>query len=76
MVGVGGRYVVCRWNTIGVYFVGVAIQGPFMSLSFYKGPIAQWVGADIAWLPGLLVPGLLHVLVEKPDSAFSLNAAR
>jgi hypothetical protein len=47
-----------------------------MSLSFYKSPIAQWVGADIAWLPGLLVPGLLHVLAEKPDSALSLNAAR
>jgi nucleobase:cation symporter-1, NCS1 family len=60
--GVYGRY---RWKTIGVYVLGISIQEPFMSFSFYKGSLTQWIGADVAWLPGLLVPGLLHVLVER-----------
>jgi len=76
MFRVEGKYGAYRWKTIGVYFIGIAIQLPFMYLSFYRGPIAQWIGADIAWLPGLLVPGFLHILVERGDWSFSLNTAR
>jgi NCS1 family nucleobase:cation symporter-1 len=67
MFKVAGEYGAYRWKTIGTYAVAVAVQGPFMSLSFYKGPIAQWIGADMAWVPGLLVAGLLHVIIEKAD---------
>jgi nucleobase:cation symporter-1, NCS1 family len=58
-----------RWRTICVYCMGVAIQAPFMDLSFYMGPIAQRLGTDIAWLPGLLVPGAIHIVAERlsPD---------
>jgi NCS1 family nucleobase:cation symporter-1 len=76
MFRVDGEYGAYRWKTICVYFIGIAIQQPFMSPSFYKGPIAQWGGADIAWLPGLLVPGILHILVEKNDWLQSARAAR
>jgi NCS1 family nucleobase:cation symporter-1 len=65
MYRVDGEYGAYRWKTIGVYFVGILVQQPFMSLSFYKGSIAQWIGADIAWIPGLLVPGILHIIVER-----------
>ncbi len=62
MFRIDGRYGAFRWPTLGVYVLGVAVQIPFMSLSFFKGSIAQWLGADLAWIPGLLVPGILHTL--------------
>lgn len=77
MFRVEGKYGAYRWKTIGVYVIGVAIQQPFMWLSFYKGPIAQWVGADIAWIPGLLVSGILHGLVEGSSwMLFARGASR
>jgi NCS1 family nucleobase:cation symporter-1 len=60
-----GEYGAYRWKTIAVYCLGIASQAPFFDLSFYVGPVARWLGADIAWLPGLLVPGLLHVFAER-----------
>jgi NCS1 family nucleobase:cation symporter-1 len=59
------EYGTYRWRTIAVYCAGIAIQAPFMELSFYTGPIAQGLAADIAWLPGLLVPGWLYIVAER-----------
>jgi NCS1 family nucleobase:cation symporter-1 len=59
------EYGTYRWKTIAVYCVGIAVQAPFMELSFYTGPIAHGLGADIAWLPGLLVPGWLYIVAER-----------
>jgi len=63
-----GRYGAFQWRTIGVYALGIAVQGPFMSLSVYQGPVARALGADLAWLPGLLVPALLYVAVATRDT--------
>jgi nucleobase:cation symporter-1, NCS1 family len=60
-----GQYKAIRWDTIGVYLLGIACQVPFMSLSFYSGPIARWLAADFAWLPGLVVPTLVYVTRER-----------
>jgi NCS1 family nucleobase:cation symporter-1 len=60
-----GQYRAVRWDTIGIYLFSIACQGPFMSLSFFKGPVAHWLGADFAWLPGLLVPAVLFVARER-----------
>jgi NCS1 family nucleobase:cation symporter-1 len=60
-----GEYGSWRWHTIIIYVLGVALQLPFMRLSFFEGPVAAWIGADMAWAPGLLVPGLLFVIVER-----------
>jgi nucleobase:cation symporter-1, NCS1 family len=60
-----GRYGAFQWRTIAIYALGIAVQAPFMSLSIYKGPIAQALGADLAWLPGLLVPGALYVIAAR-----------
>jgi NCS1 family nucleobase:cation symporter-1 len=62
--GIYGRY---RWNVIAVYLVSIALQIPFVQLSFYTGPIARFLGADIAWMPGLVIPGLLYYLIGRPD---------
>jgi len=60
-----GPYGAFRWRTIGVYLLGIGVQVPFMSLSFFKGGVAALLGCDFAWLPGLAVPGALYVLAEK-----------
>ncbi len=60
-----GIYSPFRWPVLSVYLFSIILQIPFMSLSFYVGPIARWVGADIAWLPGLIVPALLYAWVES-----------
>ena len=65
MFRIDGVYGAYRWKTIIVFLLGIALQVPFMSFSFFRGTFAQWIGADLAWAPGLLMPGLLHVLVER-----------
>jgi NCS1 family nucleobase:cation symporter-1 len=61
--GIYGRY---RWRTIAIYLFSISAQIPFVSLSFYVGPLARLIGADIAWLPGSLVPAVLYCLLERP----------
>jgi NCS1 family nucleobase:cation symporter-1 len=60
--GIYGRY---RWTGIITYLLGILVQVPFMSLSFYTGAVARALGADIAWVPGLVVPAVLYCMVEK-----------
>ena len=61
---IDGVYGAFRWAAIGAYVLSIAIQLPFMSLSFYTGSAARWLGADLAWLPGLAVPALLYCFCE------------
>ena len=60
-----GQYKAIRWDTIGVYLLGIACQVPFMGLSFYSGPIDKWLAADFAWLPGLVIPTVVYVVRER-----------
>jgi nucleobase:cation symporter-1, NCS1 family len=56
-----GRYG--RWNATGVsvYLLGIIVQIPFLSTSFYTGPlVALLSGVDISWIVGLLVPAVLY----------------
>jgi NCS1 family nucleobase:cation symporter-1 len=63
---VAGIYGSIRWPVIAVYLASIAVQVPFLQLSFYTGPLARVIGADIAWVPGLIVPAVLYLLVERP----------
>jgi NCS1 family nucleobase:cation symporter-1 len=69
MDGIYGRY---RWRTIAVYLFSILVQIPFMTLSFYVGPFARLIGADIAWLPGILVPAILYGLIERTATSADL----
>ena len=60
-----GIYGRVNWMTVGVYVLAIILQIPFMSLSFYKGPIARLVGTDLSWIPGLVVPGGLYYLFMR-----------
>jgi len=56
-----GRYG--RWNAAGIaiYLAGILVQLPFLSSSFYTGPlVAALGGADISWIVGLIVPAALY----------------
>lgn len=62
----GGAYG--RWNlgTLISFAIGVAAQVPFMSLSFYKGPVAQALGGvDIAWLVGLAAASVAYLTILR-----------
>jgi len=61
-----GRYG--RWNATGItiYLIGILVQVPFLSSSFYTGPlVAALGGVDISWIVGLLVPGGLYYLLGR-----------
>jgi nucleobase:cation symporter-1, NCS1 family len=62
---IDGVYGAFRWRTIGVFLLGIVAQEPFMTFTFYSGALAKRIGADIAWLPGLVLPALLHTLIER-----------
>jgi nucleobase:cation symporter-1, NCS1 family len=56
-----GRYG--RWNVTGIaiYLIGILVQIPFLSTSFYTGPLVKPLGGvDISWIVGLLVPAILY----------------
>ncbi len=79
MYDLEGCYGAYRWRTIAVFLIGIVAQEPFMSFTFYHGWVAARLGADIAWVPGFLIPGALYVWIERgralqpslapPDSA-------
>jgi len=51
-----------------VFLLGIAFQVPFMDFSFYQGWVMQRLGADIAWVPGFLLPAVLYTLIERGRS--------
>lgn len=60
-----GAYGVFRWRTLSVYMVSILAEVPFMRLSFYHGIIASRLGADLSWIPGLLIPAALYASAER-----------
>ncbi|HEY6358363.1 MAG TPA: cytosine permease, partial [Vicinamibacterales bacterium] len=61
-----GRYR--RWNPTGItiYLIGILVQIPFLSTSFYTGPlVAPLGGVDISWIVGLVVPGCLYYTLGR-----------
>jgi nucleobase:cation symporter-1, NCS1 family len=61
-----GRYG--RWNAtgIGVYLLGIIVQIPFLSTSFFTGPLVSMLnGVDVSWIVGLLVPAVLYYALGR-----------
>jgi len=50
------------FNKIGLlsYAIGCVCQIPFINQMFYTGVIAEMLGFDVAWIVGLIVPGLIY----------------
>jgi nucleobase:cation symporter-1, NCS1 family len=60
-----GRYGKFNMSTIAIYCLGIASTLPFMDLSFYHSYFAKMIGADVSWIPSLLVPGILYYVVNR-----------
>ncbi|MFB7634753.1 purine-cytosine permease family protein [Streptomyces sp. NPDC056149] len=59
--GIYGRW---SWRGIVAYVAGFVAMVPFFSTSFYTGPAATALGgADLSFVPGLLVGGGLYYLL-------------
>lgn len=78
-----GRYGGWRWDALLVYGVGLAAQFPFLSTSFYTGPLVTPLGgADISWIVGLIVPAVLYAALGSrrartaPPSPTTADASR
>ena len=58
-----GEYVRVNWRALGPYLIAIGIEIPFMSTTFYTGPmVAKVGGADISWIIGTIVAGGLYYL--------------
>jgi NCS1 family nucleobase:cation symporter-1 len=76
--GIYGRWA---WRALVAYGVGILVEIPFMSTSFYTGPmVAPLGGADISWILGLIVSGGLYAILgraitRREDSWFAEHNA-
>lgn len=53
-------------GSIVAYVVGIGVEIPFMSTSFYTGPaVAALGGADISWVIGLVVATVLYLATHR-----------
>lgn len=59
--GIYGRW---SWRGLVAYVVGFVVMIPFLSTSFYVGPVAEALnGADISFFVGLAVSGALYLIL-------------
>ncbi|KTS93600.1 permease [Pseudomonas oryzihabitans] len=71
-----GRYGRFNRRTLSVYAVSIIGTVPFMKLSFYTGFVANWLNADISWMVGLALAGLLYYLVNSPAPSPAATVGR
>ncbi len=67
-----------RWSLPGLasYATGLLAMVPFMSLSFFQGPVAAWLGgADVAFFVGLLISGSVYWLMSRKRDLEAENHA-
>lgn len=59
-----GTYGNVNWMAIVAYVLGFLIELPFMNSTVYEGVIAKSLGgADISWIPGIIVSAGIYYLV-------------
>jgi NCS1 family nucleobase:cation symporter-1 len=62
-----GIYGGFNWRTMIAYVVAILVEVPFVSSTFYEGPlVAPLGGADISWIIGMIVAAVLYVLLMRP----------
>src|SRR4051794_17282582 len=71
----GGRYGKFNWVAIACYFIGIAVQIPFLSTTMFTGVAAKALGgADISWIVGLaVICPLYYVLMRSKMSDAELR---
>ncbi len=65
-----GIYKRVNWRAFAAYFIAIVVEIPFMSSSFYTGPlVASLSGADITWIVGLIVSSVSYYLLMRSQVA-------
>jgi NCS1 family nucleobase:cation symporter-1 len=71
-----GSYGRFNLRAIGSYLAGVLVEIPFMSTTYYTGPMVSHLGgADISWILGLIVASGLYYATMRPTVRRSQAAA-
>ena len=61
-----GRYGQWAWRGLTAYFAGFLAMIPFFNLSIYQGSVTRALGgADLLFVVGLVVSGLLYLALSK-----------
>lgn len=61
--GIYGGWI---WQALTAYFIGLALQVPFIDQEFYVGPLVKHVGgADYSWIVGIVVPTVVYVALAR-----------
>ena len=61
--GIYGGWI---WQALAAYFIGLALQIPFIDQTFYAGPFVKLVGgADLSWIVGIVVPTILYIVLTR-----------
>ncbi len=59
-----GSFGAFGWLALIVYGISVLCELPFVNTALYVGPAVDWLGgADIAWIVGAVVSGVLYYVV-------------
>lgn len=59
-----------NFQALLAYVIGVAVSLPFVTNGWYAGPIAAKLGgADLSWVPGLIVTGAVYLALVKVAGA-------
>jgi NCS1 family nucleobase:cation symporter-1 len=62
-----GRYGAVNWRAMLAYVLGIAVEIPFMSTTFYTGFMVKHLGgADISWVFGLIVASVVYYVTMRP----------
>ncbi len=62
-----GEYGRWNWRALTAYGIGILLEIPFMSTTFYTGPMVNNLGgADISWMLSLVVAGGLYYIFMRP----------
>jgi NCS1 family nucleobase:cation symporter-1 len=62
-----GMYGWVNWRAMAAYLIAIVVEIPFMSTSFYTGPmVAHLGGADVSWIFGIVVASVLYYALMRP----------
>lgn len=62
----GGKYGKYNVKTLAAYFIGIGVQIPFLTNSFFTGTFANIIpDVDISWIVGMLVTAVIYYLLNQ-----------
>jgi NCS1 family nucleobase:cation symporter-1 len=62
----GGAYGGFAWRGLLAYAIGLGLEFPFVSQTYYTGPLVKHLGgADISWLVGFVVSAAAYLLLSR-----------